>query len=163
MQTSTRIVRMSFSPGMTLESLPHQLNHVGAIALLVVFGRAPLCLRCRSTGQVRKNCRVSKCDGCHNFGHKKEECARTYATATVGATPRTVLSKHVMDKVEAEATSGTTRCQVDEEVRSPPESAVFSEPTREGSNDPSMTNDTVRAEAAASSWILRRQPSSPRK
>lgn len=83
---------------MTIQNLPHQLNHAGGIALVVFPDRATLCLRCRSTGHVGKNSRVPKCDGCHNFGHTSNERAPTYATATV-AMSATVISEHIMDEV----------------------------------------------------------------
>lgn len=147
-ETTTRIVRMRLSPEMSLESLPHQLNHAGGMALVVVPEQASLCFRCRSTGHVRENCRVPKCYGCHMFGHTRSECVWTCATAIVGASA-TPISDHVMDEVEEEVASATTRFQFGEEVRSPPEPACSSDLAREGGDDLLTNNDAVGAEAAA--------------
>lgn len=103
-ESTTRIVRMILRPGVALESLPHQLPLSGSTALSVVPGRAPLCLRYRRSSHVRKNCVVPKCDVCHNFGHLKEDCVRTYATTIVGATADPA-SELLMDEGEAGATS----------------------------------------------------------
>ncbi|KAH8040032.1 hypothetical protein HPB51_009288 [Rhipicephalus microplus] len=48
------------------------------MALVVVPGRAPLCLRCRSTGHIRRDCRVPRCAGCHAFEHDQVDCTRSY-------------------------------------------------------------------------------------
>ena len=42
----------------TIENLPHLLNfhHYGFQSLLIVQGRAPLCLRCRQYGHLRSSC-----------------------------------------------------------------------------------------------------------
>ncbi|KAG0445626.1 hypothetical protein HPB47_013400 [Ixodes persulcatus] len=103
-ESTTRIVRMTLGSGTTLESLPHQLQLPGGTALVVVPGRAPMCLRCRRAGHVRKNCTAPKCLKCHNFGHTADECVRTYANATSRG-PLSPANDIVMDEVEAEETS----------------------------------------------------------
>ncbi|CAN7976686.1 unnamed protein product [Ixodes persulcatus] len=103
-ESTTRIVRMTLGSGTTLESLPHQLQLPGGTALVVVPGRAPMCLRCRRAGHVRKNCTAPKYLKCHNFGHTADECVRTYANATSRG-PLSPANDMVMDEVEAEETS----------------------------------------------------------
>ncbi|KAG0412870.1 hypothetical protein HPB47_009991 [Ixodes persulcatus] len=103
-ESTTRIVRMTLGSGTTLESLQHQLQLPGGTALVVVPGRAPMCLRCRRAGHVRKNCTAPKCLKCHNFGHTADECVRIYANATSRG-PLSPANDMVMDEVEAEETS----------------------------------------------------------
>ncbi|KAM7287739.1 uncharacterized protein ISCGN_031430 [Ixodes scapularis] len=110
-QSTTRTVRLTLKEGVTIEHLPHQLRLVGCTALVLAPGRAPLCLRCRKTGHIRKECRVPRCESCRRFGHTRSECVRTYAdVAHAGAEED--LAEHFMDQVEAEAATaeagGTT-------------------------------------------------------
>lgn len=146
-ESTTRIVRMTMKPGVNIECLPHQLQLSGGTALVVVPGRAPLCLRCRRSGHVRKDCTVPKCDACRNFGHTAEECVPTYATATIGAAVPS-SSEHFMDEVEAEAASASVDNSNTKEVRSLPEQTLSSEPAQEGSDDLSAKADTVELRAS---------------
>lgn len=61
-----------------MEALLHQLQLLSGTALVVVPGRAPVCLRCKRSGHLRRDCRVPRCDECRRFGHLKEDCVRTY-------------------------------------------------------------------------------------
>ncbi|CAN7939027.1 unnamed protein product [Ixodes hexagonus] len=54
--TRTAVIRLN--PGLGLGKLPHQLRIAGGQVLVVVPGRAPLCLRCERTGHIRRDCRV---------------------------------------------------------------------------------------------------------
>ncbi|KAH8029546.1 hypothetical protein HPB51_001271 [Rhipicephalus microplus] len=71
------------------------------MALVVVPGRAPLCLRCRNTGHIRRDCRVPRCTGCRAFGHEQADCTRSYASAASRAT-NADHSELLMDEEEAE-------------------------------------------------------------
>ncbi|KAG0412746.1 hypothetical protein HPB47_010138, partial [Ixodes persulcatus] len=84
------ITRDKLKTGGTANDLPHQLRVAGDLALVVVPGRAPHCLRCRRTGHIRRECRVTRC-----------QCVKTYASVaeTVGANDR---SEHLMDAADAE-------------------------------------------------------------
>ncbi|CAN8026751.1 unnamed protein product [Ixodes persulcatus] len=53
-QTTTRFVKMNLKEGTTKDHLPHQLVMFGSKVLVVVPGRAPLCLRCKRTGHIRR-------------------------------------------------------------------------------------------------------------
>ena len=55
--------------------------------LLTVPGRPPLCLKCKTAGHVRKNCKSPYCRHCQVFGHTSEACSadragKSYAKAT---------------------------------------------------------------------------------
>lgn len=54
------------------------MKRFGGTALIGIPGRAPLCLRCKRTGQVGRECRVPKCPKCFRFGHSGDESVRTY-------------------------------------------------------------------------------------
>lgn len=84
-----------------MDALPHQLRVAGDLALVVVPGRAPLCLRCRGKGHIRRECRVPRCALCRRFGHEESQCVRTYATVT-GPVENEDASEHLMDATESE-------------------------------------------------------------
>lgn len=112
-QSTTMLVRLSLKTAVGLDQLPHQLRILGGTAFVVVPGRAPLCLRRKITGHIRKDCRVPRCDECRRFGHHAEDCARTYATA-VNRGRSEDTAKNQMDEVEAErvAQSATLEAEV---------------------------------------------------
>lgn len=101
-QSTTRFVKMTLKNGVTKDKLPHQLRVQGGNVLVLVPGRAPLCLRCKRTGHIRRDCRVPRCEDCNRVGHEKENCARTYAAVTEVATAGE-FDEHAMDEEEAEA------------------------------------------------------------
>lgn len=103
-QSSTRMVRLSLKQGVTIDSLPHQLKVCGGGVLVVVPGRAPLCLRCKSRGHIRKDCRAPWCQQCRRVGHAPEDCVRTYATVTGDRSTDDVQDLE-MDEEEAEDTA----------------------------------------------------------
>ncbi|KAH8008790.1 hypothetical protein HPB51_005575 [Rhipicephalus microplus] len=88
-------------------------------AVVVVPGRAPLCLRFRNMGHIRRDCRVPRCAGCRAFGQEQADCTRSYASAASRATnadhpellmdedeaERAVASKTVVEASHAVATS----------------------------------------------------------
>ncbi|KAM7281003.1 hypothetical protein ISCGN_006487 [Ixodes scapularis] len=104
-QSTTRVVRLTLKEGVTLEKLPHQLRLPGCTALVLAPGRAPLCLRCRQTGHIRRECRVPRCDSCRRFGHLRDDCRKTYADVTNGGTADDT-SELIMDQDEAEEAAG---------------------------------------------------------
>ncbi|KAM7309594.1 hypothetical protein ISCGN_006598 [Ixodes scapularis] len=110
-QSTTRLVRLSLKEGVTLERIPHQLRIAGGNVLVVIPGRDPLCLRCKGTGHIRRECRVPRCDECHRFGHERDNCVRTYATVTqeVVADGDGVLN---MDEEEAEEAARDVETEV---------------------------------------------------
>uniref|UniRef100_A0A6B0V9Z5 CCHC-type domain-containing protein n=1 Tax=Ixodes ricinus TaxID=34613 RepID=A0A6B0V9Z5_IXORI len=160
-QSTTRLVRLSLKEGVTLERLPHQLRIAGSNVLVVIPGRDPLCLRCKGTGHIRRECRVPRCDECHRFGHEQDNCVRTYATVTQGvvADGDGVLN---MDEEEAEeaardvetevsATAGAKEAPADvlEGVHPPqlqPEGdAVKPDPPQASSSSPVVSSDVQMA------------------
>lgn len=103
-ESTTRVARVSLRSGVTPDSIPHQLRLYGASVLVVIPGRAPVCLRCKRSGHIRRDCHVPKCSECFRFGHEKEECVKTYARVT-GDAPAEDLSPLTMDVEEAERTA----------------------------------------------------------
>ncbi|XP_042147600.1 uncharacterized protein LOC115322412, partial [Ixodes scapularis] len=99
-QTTTRLVRMNLREGVTKENLSHQLCLFGSNVLVFVPGRAPLCLRCKRTGHIRRACRIPRCDKCHRFGHEQEDCIRTYVTVMRPA-PEEDNSEFLIDEEKA--------------------------------------------------------------
>ncbi|XP_049517045.1 uncharacterized protein LOC125942844 [Dermacentor silvarum] len=120
--SSTRAVSLVLKTGMTVEDLPHQLGVAGAQALVVVPGRAPLCLKCRNTGHVRRDCHVPRCAVCRRYGHDETECIKTYASVT-GPAHREDVADLLMDEAD-----------VDESFRAQVLSAdTFATPTEQAS------------------------------
>ncbi|KAG0410212.1 hypothetical protein HPB47_012654 [Ixodes persulcatus] len=100
-ESTTRIAKLTLKEGKTPENLPHQLRLQGGTILVVVPGRAPLCLRCRRQGHIRRDCRVPRCGHCRGFGHVAQDCARTYASAVVSRASDEGCD-FIMDEAEAE-------------------------------------------------------------
>ncbi|KAM7315508.1 uncharacterized protein ISCGN_005291 [Ixodes scapularis] len=105
MLSTTRSVSIRLKAGLTVDSLPHQLRVAGDLALVVVPGRAPLCLRCRGKGHIRRECRVTRCALCRRFGHEDSQCIRTYASVT-GPVGNEDTSELLMDVVESQEAAG---------------------------------------------------------
>lgn len=108
--STTRTVTLKLKSGINIEDIPHQLRVAGEQALVVVPGRAPLCLRCGNTGHIRRDCRVPRCGQCRRYGHEDAVCARSYASVTAPA--RTSASEDtaelIMDEADAEEAAGST-------------------------------------------------------
>ncbi|KAM7301311.1 uncharacterized protein ISCGN_016830 [Ixodes scapularis] len=131
-QSTTRVARLILKEGVTLERLPHTLRLPGCMALVLAHGRAPLCLRCRRTGHIRKECRVPRCDSCRRYGNTKEDCRKTYAAVANAAEDDTM--EHLMDQEEAEAAAaGDT-----ENSQSPAQAA-----STQGPKAPSMVGSSL--------------------
>ncbi|XP_072143642.1 uncharacterized protein [Dermacentor andersoni] len=105
--STSRMVTLKLKAGVKLDDLPHQLNVGGELALVVVPGRPPLCLRCRGTGHIRRECKVPRCGACRRFGHEDGECPRTYASIAGPGTSEDA-SEHLMDEADAEEAARTT-------------------------------------------------------
>ncbi|XP_077507184.1 uncharacterized protein LOC144116317 [Amblyomma americanum] len=98
--TTTRSVTLMLNAGLTNEDLPHQLRVAEDGALVYVPGRYPLCLWCRGTGHVRRECRVPRCGICRRFGHDETQSVRTYASVA-GPARKDEMVEHLMDEVDA--------------------------------------------------------------
>ncbi|XP_065287210.2 uncharacterized protein [Dermacentor albipictus] len=107
--SSMRTVTLKLKPGVTRDDLPHQLRVAGIMALVVVPGRAPLCLRCNRTGHIRRECRVPRCSVCQRFGHEESQCVRTYANVAGPSRSEEVVNEHLMDEVNAEESASASR------------------------------------------------------
>ncbi|XP_075730852.1 uncharacterized protein LOC142774347 [Rhipicephalus microplus] len=110
-ESTTRFVRLLLKEGVTTDRIPHQMRLGSGMALVVVPGRAPLCLRCRNTGHIRRDCRVPRCTGCRAFGHEQADCTRSYASAASRAT-NADHSELLMDEEEAERAAASKQWRV---------------------------------------------------
>ncbi|XP_075543962.1 uncharacterized protein LOC142578464 [Dermacentor variabilis] len=102
--STTRMVTLKLNAGVKLDDLPHQVNVAGELALVVVSGRPPLCLRCRGTGHIRRDCQIPRCGSCRRFGHDEGHCARTYSRVA-GPVSSDETSALLMDEADAEEAS----------------------------------------------------------
>ncbi|KAH8025089.1 hypothetical protein HPB51_003005 [Rhipicephalus microplus] len=80
-ESTIRFLQLLLKEGVTMDHIPHQVRLGSGTALVVVPARAPLCLRSRNTGHIRRDCRVSRCAGCRVFEHEQVNCTRSYASA----------------------------------------------------------------------------------
>ncbi|XP_077486343.1 uncharacterized protein LOC144097509 [Amblyomma americanum] len=106
--TTTRTVTLKLKAGVNSDDIPHQLRISGELAVIVVPGRPPVCLRCKSTWHIRRDCNVPRCSLCRRFGHNERQCVKTYASAA-GPGIGDGFTEHLMDEAEAEEASGTQR------------------------------------------------------
>ncbi|CAN7979052.1 unnamed protein product [Ixodes persulcatus] len=75
-ESTTLVVRMELNEGVALESLPHQLRICGGKVPVVDPGRVPICLRCRRTGHIRRDCRVPLCAQCRPLDTRPRRALR---------------------------------------------------------------------------------------
>lgn len=68
---------------------------------MVVPGRVPLCLRCKRTGHIHKDCCAPRCEECRRYGHLKEDCVKMYAVAVTAAN-KDAEDEMIMDEAEAD-------------------------------------------------------------
>ncbi|XP_049271436.1 uncharacterized protein LOC125758378 [Rhipicephalus sanguineus] len=105
--STTRVVTLKMNAGVKIDDLPHQLSVSGELALVVVPGRAPLCLRCRGTGHIRRECRIPRCGVCRRFGHEDRQCQRTYASVTAPGSSEESADL-LIDEADSEETASPT-------------------------------------------------------
>ncbi|CAN7976557.1 unnamed protein product, partial [Ixodes persulcatus] len=141
-ESTTLVVRMELNEGVALESLPHQLRICGEKVLVVVPGRAPICLRCRRTGHIRRDCRVPLCAQCRAFGHEAAACVKTYARATGINTQEAPDDLDLMDEFEAEKAASAATVTVPE---TPREATAVDAVSVEITPEPSASAPTVKA------------------
>ncbi|KAH7981636.1 hypothetical protein HPB52_000411 [Rhipicephalus sanguineus] len=63
-------VTMTLWKGVTERDMPYELHLNGVSHLVVVPGRPPFCLKCRSRGHTFISCNTPKCAKCGRWGHK---------------------------------------------------------------------------------------------
>ncbi|KAK8767363.1 hypothetical protein V5799_005856 [Amblyomma americanum] len=86
-ESTIQLVRMVLKEELSIDDLPHMFKFYGGQVLVVVPGRPPICLRCKRTGHIRRDCRTPRCSLCRSFGHEREGCIRTYARVATGTAP----------------------------------------------------------------------------
>lgn len=151
--SSTRLVNLVLRKGLTVEDVPHLLRVAGEQVLVVAPGRAPLCLRCRNTGHIRRECRVPRCALCRRYGHDESQCVKTYASVT-GPAAKEEMVELLMDEAEvAEVSPGDadqTKVPVTppeqeprgpEEGKSPGTSEPGDEVKQSAKNEPNMVDN----------------------
>ncbi|CAN7979364.1 unnamed protein product [Ixodes persulcatus] len=148
-QSTTRVVRLTLREDVTLEKLPHQLRLPGCTALVLAPGRAPLCLRCRRTGHIRRECRVPRCESCRRFGHLRDDSKKTYADVANGG-PEDDASELLMDQDEAEDAAGGNSEGSQPQGRAqtivavpPPETSTTAELPEDNTDTPKPVSDGV--------------------
>ncbi|KAM7312274.1 uncharacterized protein ISCGN_009179 [Ixodes scapularis] len=148
-ESTTRTVRLVLREGVSLERLPHQLRLGGGMVLVVVSGRAPVCLRCRRTGHIRRECRAPWCSECRAVGHERADCVRTYARAA-GRGAGDDNADHLMDEEEAEKVAApmepTTERAKDGEPGTVPEASATSSGNDEAGKAPAPDSDPTGPE-----------------
>ncbi|XP_077491538.1 uncharacterized protein LOC144102094 [Amblyomma americanum] len=144
--STTRLVTLKLNAGVQLDDLPHQVSVSGELALVVVPGRAPLCLRCRGTGHIRRECRIPRCGTCRRFGNEEGQCPRTYASVT-GPGNGDRSSELYMDEADAEE---ATQAEKPAAVLTKPtlDVQVAAEPCPSVSTYPSLKKDAKQEESA---------------
>ncbi|KAG0433334.1 hypothetical protein HPB47_020018 [Ixodes persulcatus] len=97
-QTNTRIVRMKLKDGINVDDMTQEIRVEGCKVLVLVPGRAPLCLRCRRKGHIRRACCVPQCTECHQLGLKGTDFAHERKDLEA--------NDWQMDEAEADAATG---------------------------------------------------------
>ncbi|KAM7306304.1 uncharacterized protein ISCGN_010035 [Ixodes scapularis] len=144
---ASRLARLSPKEGVSLDRLPHQLRIAGGNVLVIVPGRSPLCLRCKGTGHIRRECRVPKCEKCGRFGHERVNCVVTYATVTE-ATIENEASSLEMDEEEAEKAAEGAEHIVAVPTTTPGQTEAESAPPEKQQTAPVPTSLPASASAA---------------
>ncbi|KAK8761134.1 hypothetical protein V5799_027599 [Amblyomma americanum] len=104
-ESTTRIARMVLKEVVAPEELPHLFKLYGGSVLVVVPGRAPVCLRCHRRGHIRRDCQTPRRTKCHAFGHVREDCIPRYANGTGAALEDCGDKDETKDIEEAETTA----------------------------------------------------------
>ncbi|KAH3788879.1 hypothetical protein DPMN_167042 [Dreissena polymorpha] len=105
-----------------LSCLPHLLNFAcGAKALITMFGRPPLCLRCRNVDHVRKEC-PEQISGARyqnvvekqpllpdSSKHAQQGTVKTMTSATQPAAPKAVQPEEQQDKSKSYVAQTTSK------------------------------------------------------
>lgn len=133
-ESNTRLVQMTLHEGMTVDKIPHEVRLEGCRVLVLVPGRAPLCLRCRRTGHIRRECRVPRCTDCNRFGHATEECVTTYASIARDRKEQDE-SEMFMDATEAEEAVETAAPEAPDDTPKRPDTGAGNDDGAEASHD----------------------------
>ncbi|KAL3205145.1 hypothetical protein MRX96_052994, partial [Rhipicephalus microplus] len=117
---TTRVVTLKINAEVKIDHPPRQRRVTGELA--IVPGKAPLCLRCRGTDHIRRECRILRCGVCRPFGHKDNNCQQTYASVTAPGTSEE-SADHLVGEADLTETAAPTSVCV-----SAPSTSSFSMP-----------------------------------
>ncbi|XP_077558151.1 uncharacterized protein LOC144173718 [Haemaphysalis longicornis] len=142
--STTRLVTVQLKSGVSVDDIPYQVRVAGEQALVVVPGRAPLCIRYHRSGHIRRECRVPRCALCRRFGHDESGCVRTYGNvAGPGGVDK--ASEFIMDTEEAEEAARSKEEVLAKEV-TPSEPARAVPPERSPPAKPVKDPETAQAQ-----------------
>lgn len=149
-ESTTLSVVLTLRQDLTLESLPHQLRFYGGTVLVVVPGRAPVCLRCRRIGHIRRECRAPWCSECRGFGHESTDCTRRYARAVAVHNDGGGVNEELMDEVEAEEAASVAGGAKSEGAhgsnsQAPTEAPNATDEERQGKSEAEQTSSTTQS------------------
>ncbi|KAM7284368.1 hypothetical protein ISCGN_001462 [Ixodes scapularis] len=149
-ESTTLSVVLTLRQDLTLESLPHQLRFYGGTVLVVVPGRAPVCLRCRRIGHIRRECRAPWCSECRGFGHESTDCTRRYARAVTVHNDGGGVNEELMDEVEAEEAASMAGDAKSEGAhgsnsQAPTEAPNTTDEERQGKSEAEQTSSTTQS------------------
>ncbi|XP_029823119.2 uncharacterized protein LOC115309088, partial [Ixodes scapularis] len=96
----------------------HQLRIAGDLVLVLVPGRAPVCLRCKGKGHIRRECKVPRCASCRSFGQSESQSVRTYASVA-GPVRSNDISEHLMDVADTEEAASEAASQLPVQAPAP--------------------------------------------
>ncbi|KAK8772314.1 hypothetical protein V5799_024441 [Amblyomma americanum] len=148
--STTKLVTLKLNAGVRLDDLLHQVSGSGELALVVVPGRAPLCLRCHGKGHNRREGRVPRCGTCQRFGHEVGQCPRTYANVTGPGNDDRSSELYMGEAQEGEAQEASQAGKPAAVLTKPPlDVQVAAEPCTSVSTTPSLQKDAGQEESAA--------------
>ncbi|KAH6947859.1 hypothetical protein HPB50_021844 [Hyalomma asiaticum] len=149
-ESTTRIVRMTLREDLAPDALPHLFRIFGGSVLVVVPGRAPICLRCRCKGHIRRDCRVPRCAQCREFGHELKDFVRTYARVTGSRQHEEegleLMEEEVNDKVTASVETQAEQVARDAEKAATPAASTKDDSTSRKKKQRKMKGE-VRTES----------------
>ncbi|KAM7289319.1 hypothetical protein ISCGN_029449 [Ixodes scapularis] len=85
-ETTTRTITLVLKKCTTVDAFPHQVHVLANAVLVFIPGQPQMCLRCKTLGDMRKQCRAAWCNLCRTFGHDKDNWVQTCAEKTKALT-----------------------------------------------------------------------------
>lgn len=156
--STTRTVSLKLKAGVSIEDIPHQLRVASDLALVVVPGRPPMCLRCHTAGHVRRECRVPRCSRCRRYGHNDRACVKTYASVA-GPAGGNDISEHLMDEMDAEEAASSGGGEASTLATSGASGAAVGTPEEKPSAEVHGQDSIPTAVATTANGVVQEKPS----